>query len=119
MLSYIVTRGEFSSRELSDPTLSFHPAASFLASFCLAGAPWAATAACQYCLQQQEPPLESLPLLLPLKPCYFVATAGGRLFSLGRAAILSGPSAGAREAPGARALPVLRGPRPRASAGLG
>lgn len=33
--------------------------------------------------------------------CYFMATAGGRVFSLGHAAILSGRPAGALEAPGA------------------
>lgn len=67
MLSYNVARGEFSSRELSDSTLYSHPVASFLASFCLVGASWAATVACQFCLHQQ-PPLELFPLLMPPKP---------------------------------------------------
>lgn len=66
--SYIVTRGEFSSRELSDSTLYSHPVASFLASFCLVGASWAATVACLSVLSAAGASLELFLLLVPLKP---------------------------------------------------
>jgi hypothetical protein len=115
MLSYIVTRGEFSSRELFDSTLYSHPVASFLASFCLVGAPWVATVACPFCLLQ-EPHwscfLSSCPSSLLLhgdswRPGLFIWPRGHPR-----------PPAGAPEAPGAGRSSSLAARGPARALGL-